>query len=64
MVENKQISKIGWIESKKQIADILTKKGVLVNLLKAVLPECHLNGSLLTGQKLLHVYIFMEKLTL
>ena len=25
MVENKQISKIGWIESKKQIADILIK---------------------------------------
>ena len=42
MVENNQISKIGWIESKKQIADILTKKGVSVNLLKAVLSECHL----------------------
>ena len=42
MVENKQISKIGWIESKKQTADILTKKGVSVNLLKAVLSECHL----------------------
>ena len=25
MVENKQISKIGWIESKKQIADIQRK---------------------------------------
>ena len=40
MTENIQISKIRWIhESKKQI---LTKKGVSVNLLKAVLSECHL----------------------
>ena len=42
MVENKQINKIRWIESKKQIADIFTKKVVSVNLLKAVLSECHL----------------------
>ena len=42
MVENKQIGKIRWIKSKKQIADILTKKGVSVNLMKAVLSECHL----------------------
>ena len=42
MVENKQISKIEWIESKKQIPDILTKKGVSVNLLRAVLSESHL----------------------
>ena len=42
MVAKKQISKIGWIESKKQIADIFTKKDVSVNLLKAVLSECHL----------------------
>ena len=45
MVENKQISKTGWTESKKQIADIQRKV-----FQSTYCGQFYLSGSLLTGQ--------------